>query len=219
MAYGDDRSALVTDTFDSAISGDYTNGPNAWGVCEWRTGGYVGSTGGGDGDRAMYWSASTPDADQYARIQFGSVGGYCGPVVRMQSANEACYVAFNVPGSTGIDLYEYSSGLGSSYLTGDSTATVVGDWITLEAEGSTLRVGSNTSGTDTQSYTHTDTTLSSGFFGVTTYSTGLDNIDAFEGGEIGAAPPSGATTPQGLQSIGRGFNPQRSTRLGGELES
>lgn len=113
------------------------------------------------------------------------------------STDESSYIgAISDFGSDLYFIYETSSALGFTTLTSGawgSAPSATGDIVTLEAEGTTLRMGTAEGGADTQRITTTDATLS----GATYTTVGLymycetantnAQITAWEGGSIGAA--------------------------------
>lgn len=198
MAYGEARTIIATDTFDAAISADWENGGGDWGTYSWVAGGHVAPTADSI-DSAISYRAVAPASDHYSKVTADALTGaagvnaYFGAVVRMaEGADESCYSGYIIDGD-GFgqwEIYAISSvfGFTSIAVQADADCTLVaGEHITLEAEGTTLRLGSNNGGADVQKLTATDNTLASGSWGIAgfTETGGTTRVTAWEGGNIG----------------------------------
>ncbi len=202
MAYGDNRSAVASDTFDSSISASWSNGEGDWDTFTWATGGYVQPTSAGS-DPAMRWNADTPNNDQYSTItvQTHSTSNLnnIGARVRCASGtNESCYlgqVASTALGGDKYQIFELNSSFGFSLLTSTGTAGGLssGHTVTVEAEGTTIRLGTAEGGADTQRVSTTDATIAGGSWGLVGYADATASecrITAWEGGNIVPASSS-----------------------------
>lgn len=131
------------------------------------------------GDCSMYWSADTPNADQYAQIEIRNTnpGYYRGPLVRVSSSD---FVFLDATGSTGWNIEWYNGGawtrIGSTY----NAAPAVGDIARIAVERSTFRGYINgilrISGTNSSA-------PSSGYGGVYVYFSSA-RVDNFEVGNL-----------------------------------
>jgi len=207
MAYGDNRTSVATDTFDSEISASWENGGGDWGTFDWVTGGHVQiSTSGATG--AIRRNSEAFADDQYSKVTVNAQttgGSWIGAAVRMQAGtDESAYVGYADGDNTLFAIYEVSSAFGFTSLadtsgTGDIPLSA-GETLTLEAEGTTLRFGSDADGADGQEVSTTDATLASGDPGASIYTTDVvsTRITAWEGGDIGAA---GATDYEGTGDL------------------
>jgi len=97
----------------------------------------------------------------------------------------------------------YFDAAGDTFDLGTETAVsgtpiVSGDTLTIECEGSTIRLGANTGSGDTENQNFTDTTYASAGYGGAFGSAALGtDISDFDMGDIGAAGGSTATPSQG----------------------
>jgi len=204
MAYGDNRSSVASDTFDSTIDGSWTNGPGDWPPCDWWTGGHVTPTNTGIYSNIKRNTGTYVD-DQYSQTIVHSyvVAADCETwtTVRMQvtDTDEACYggVWTTDPSGDGHQFrifevnnsYQFTD-LASSGVDQDNPSQ--GDILTTEVEGTTIRMGDNINGADAQRVTTTDATISSGRPGLVVFTFSGDedscNITSWDGGNISAVP-------------------------------
>jgi len=196
MAYGDGRAVVAFDTFDASIDGNWENGGGDWVAMEWQAGGDIRST--GIGNNGMRRNNETFDDDQFSTVTIDlalTSGNWYAAQCRMAAGtDETCYIGYTEIDGTAYRLYKVNSSfsfteIGSGTTTGWANPAI-GDTLTLEVEGTTLRVGDNR-GTDTERYSQTDATISSGDPGLGGYSTGVGNVrySAWIGGNITAVPP------------------------------
>lgn len=210
MAYGDNRSEVASDTFGSSIDGNWSNGDGDWAALVWITGGHVGfNNGGGGTDGSIRRSAGTYADDQYARttVQSHSGNSWVGAAARMQSGtDESAYVGFVQGSEDDYEIVEYNSSFGFSALAsttdpGSEIPHSSGDIVTIEAEGTTIRMGSDQTGSDAQKVTTTDATLSSGDPGLVLFCANGNESNnyatAWSGGDISAASPITIAVPVG----------------------
>ena len=150
----------------------------------------------GSNQCCSFWTAWAPRADQWSEITIkttASTGAdYLGPCVRVNphpSQNDFYYIKAGV---NKLEIWKCWGGSHYAVHTGNTTNCAVGDVVRLEAEGTTLRALRNGS----VIITATDSTLTTGFWGITTSAATLTNstIDAWAGGEI-ALVDSPATAP------------------------
>lgn len=204
MAYGDNRTLVASDTFDTSIDGNWDNGYADWNAATAQAGGTVGpaATASNVGLRR---NTGTYTADQYSRVTAGSTGASkeVGAACRMHpssTTDESCYLgAVSDFGTDLYIIYECSAGAGSvtfSTLTSASWSgapTATTDIFTLEAEGTTLRMGSSEGAGDAQRLTTTDATLDGatystvGFYMYAESNIANARVTAWDGGSIGAA--------------------------------
>ena len=195
MPYGANHQEIVSDTFDSSIDSSWNTGHGEWNTCVWVTGGHIEADGASlQGQIQRVVSESYSD-DQYAIVTvqtFGTVSGTAALCRCQEGADESCYAGTTI--TAGTDRYEIAekfSDFSSTPLASTSSgyqAPVAGDTLTLEAEGTTLRFGTDDSGTDVQKLSTTDNTLTSGQPGALTFDV-TDAADArmtaWSGGDIG----------------------------------
>jgi len=201
MAYGDDRSELASDTFDSSIDANWNVGDGDWTDLVFVTGGHIETiAGGGGGDASIRRNGETYADDQYSRttvqVHTGS-DRWIGASVRMAAgADESAYAGY---AQTFNDKYEIA--IFDSTLRFISLATIkdpgteiphsAGDIVTIEIRGKTIRLGSDTGGTDVQKVTITDNTITSGDPGVVIFTLSGGEADArataWSGGDIAVA--------------------------------
>lgn len=198
MAYGDNRTEVVSDTFDSSISASWDNPPynNAF---SWVSGGVIEPSGSGL-LCTMRYNAGSFNNDQYAQIDVNSYifnqVAVIGALARMQTGtNEACYAgATKDTGSDNWRIYEYDSVGGVTTLADQarSFAPVNGDQFAIECEGSSIRFGmvaANGDAGDNQYLSAIDATLTSGRPGIINQPnlTSYSQITAFRAGNIPAS--------------------------------
>lgn len=225
MAYGQNRTVVATtsfessynaervqrasDTFDSSISASWTNGDGDWGALQWVSGGHI-EPAVVDVDCGIRRTGEAYGGDQYSKMVMqeqnpvGGASSWLGVYVRGQSgANESAYLG--TLGSGPVDEYqicEIDSAFGFTVLTslsdpGSDLPISAGDTATMEAEGSTLRLGCDAGGSDVQKLTTTDATLTSGAPGINLFRSGsaVSRATSWEGGTINASNwenPAGA---------------------------
>lgn len=222
------RTSVATDNFNRASLGtsDWTQlNTSASGDVQIDTStrikGQYGTQPGGNRAAARWVGAGTFADDQYASIRLAtnpaagdSPTNSCGVIVRASSGTGAsrnyyeAYVVQSASASVTTVLAKWVSGTQTVIATGTST-WATNDLLSLEAEGTTLRVCRN--GTPLGGiYTVTDSSLSTGAPGVTMSSFGVLGDD-FEGGSIAAdttgptltsptGTATGATTASGTVS-------------------
>lgn len=205
MAYGDNRNQVATDDFSTdPFTSRWANGEGDWANMSWTGSDYVEPSGGSD--CAMRRNNSeTYEDDQYSTITAQSAidsGAYGGPTCRMQSGtDESAYVSYIDSGTPEYSIWETTAAFGFTRLAGTGTPSVgAGDTVTLEAEGTTLRLGSNETGTDTQRVTTTDNTITSGDPGIAGSFTQFES-DSWAGGSIGLIA---ITSVDGDETFGQG---------------
>lgn len=194
MAYGDSRSSVASDTFDSSIDGNWANGDGDYGTLSWASGGVVQPTSAST-DSAIRRNSETFTDDQYSKITIGTQSGsnvWAGAMVRGQSGtDESGYIGYAQNSNTYFEIDEVDSAFNFSLLANVTDSTNIplsaGETVTVEVEGTTIRCGSDAAGTDVQKTSTTDATLTSGNPGIELYrGTGTMQITAWEGGNIGA---------------------------------
>lgn len=199
MAYGDNRQQVASDTFDSSIGASWDNGPGDFNTYVFVTGGHIAPV----SDVApvgMRRNTGTYNNDQYSTITLQAVGGsyVVGVSVRHPTGatDESCYAGTAVQGG-GYTIDEFDSAFGVTNLaTGGSSAgfNAAGETMTCEAEGTTVRMGTNEGAGDTQRLSTTDNTLASGRPGMVAYDDNVQ-ITAWAGGDIAVV---GGATPHGV---------------------
>ena len=200
MAYGDNRSSVATDTFDTSISASWTQGPDTYADLAWVTGGHV-EPATNAATNCMVRNAESFADDQYCKITVNTLsaadGNLLGAACRASTTQETTYAglvtsASGLTPSAKYTIFEADAAATFTELaaTGTYGALAAGDTITLEAEGTTLRLGtSEGGGADTQRLTTTDATIASGqssVFAVALSTTSRARLTAWEGGDIGA---------------------------------
>lgn len=203
MAYGDNRSETISDTFDSSISANWSNGEGDWDTFTWVSGGHVHGTGGGGDDSGMRYNATQPADNQYAQTTCGAANMNAddsaqGALLRMATGTDesAYWCVINHMGPPNqYEIRETDSSFGLSTLASGSSgvnALTNGDILTGEAEGTTLRCGSDESGADSEEVSTTDATLTSGYVGMWREHSGNSGVNdrsqmtAFNAGDLGA---------------------------------
>lgn len=208
MAYGDNRVPVASDTFDSSISASWTAGEGAWDNIVWATGGHFAPSNPGAGfGSTLRRNTGTFADDGYSTITIqtlsASAHNQIGCIVRKQ-ASTAGYYGFvssnNIYGAQRYELFELDGSNGYTLLTASGTpgAFSAGQTVTLEAEGTTLRLGTNEGSGDTQRLTTTDATLTSGWPGIAAVadsSAAQCQGTAWEGGDISAGGGGGVVIP------------------------
>jgi len=191
VAYGD-RTNPVTDDFSTdPFAARWANGPNSLSPLTWASNDYVVGTSVGDDGARRDNEGAWPN-DQYCRLTLQNTtnSGWVGACVRMQTAVDAneCYVYFAIEnGNFTRGIWEISTSFGFTELATSTSfsSPTAGEFFVCEAEGTTIRGGSNESGSDTQELSTTDATVGSGRPGIHVFTTS-QQIDAWEGGEISA---------------------------------
>lgn len=202
MAYGDNRSEVFNDTFDSSIDGNYENGGGDWDPLVWATGGVIQASAGAFASCAIRRTTTVND-DQYCQVVSATQSGdtYTACIVRMAAGtDESSYIGYSAHFESNYQIWESDSAFGFNLLASTATgwgALLSGEILTMEAEGSTLRLGDNNSGSDTEYLTTTDATISSGSIGChLSVSTGAEanaEITQLIGGNISAGGGAGQT--------------------------
>lgn len=190
------RLAEFLDTFDSSISGSWTNGPGDFDTCVWQSGGLVRASA-VTTNAVLGRSSEVHSSDQYSTVTVGTFSGTnceLGAGVRWQGgANEAGYFGFIYGTGAAFDkyiIYEVDNAFGFTELgaTGTAANLASGDTITMEAVGSTIRLLTNESGGgETQRLSVSDSTLTNGapaLFIWAESSTANAEITACEGGSV-----------------------------------
>jgi hypothetical protein len=196
MAYGDNRTTVETDTFDSSIDSEWTNGPDLWSTQTWVTGGVVEPSSGGASCMITRNDAAHAN-DQYAIMTISAFGtnSEMGIQLRGGTTITRCYVAYcDSINPNRYQMIDVAEDGGSTSLMSDSGfggSLSSGDTVTFEAEGSTLRMGTNEGSGDTQRGSdQTDSTWSDGepgAFCLESSTPANSRYTAWEGGDIGAA--------------------------------
>jgi hypothetical protein len=200
MAYGDNRNLVASDTFDSSIDAAWTNGRADWATWSHNGDGTISPSA---SDSQIQRNTGTYTDDHYSVVTMAGVaaaGFVCASGRGATGAtDESCYIAVatdysagSTPDEWGIE--EVSSAFGFSTLTSGALPNTLstGETVTLECEGTTLRMGSNQGAGDAQRGTTTDATLTTGWPGICGGNAGHD-VTAWSGGSIGAA--GGAVIP------------------------
>lgn len=207
MAYGDSRTEVASDTFDSSISADWENGGGSWTAFSWVTGGHIDPVA-SSVEAGMRRQTETFADDQYSITTVQSVGSqdYVGAATRMQAGtDESAYVGVSEGINSRYAIYEVDSTFTFNLLANTATgwaALSAGQTCTVENEGTTIRLGDNR-GTDTERLTTTDATITSGDAGLASVIiNGNGRLTAWSGGDIGAA--GGGTLPNFLTTLGVG---------------
>ena len=202
MAYGDNRSEVASDTFDSSIGSAWSAHPDMDNMA-WASGGYVTPTN-HNADAGIIRNTGTYADDQYSISAIGFMDDYVGgggdelwASVRQSGSNSACYLGIVTTDSTKYQIVKVTSGDTWTYLDETGTASPPefseGDTVTIEAEGTTLRIGTNEGSGDTQRSSTTDSAHSSGVPGCGIWnnnSAANTGITAWSGGNIGAGGAS-----------------------------
>ena len=206
MAYGD-RINPVTDDFSTdPFAARWTNGYGDWATLTWAGTDYVVGAGGDAGCRRDNEGAYPNNQYSKGTCQNTDTSGWRGVAVRMQNSttDESCYVYYAAEGTgTSTGIWEVTSAFGFTELASGSTAApTIGEIYVCEVEGTTIRGGSNQSGSDIQELSTTDATIASGRPGIAVFDTGAQ-VDAWEGGEIGVAAGAGVAFRVSLLRVGR----------------
>ena len=204
-SYGGREAATASDTFDGAISGNWTNPTGPWNTAS-STG--MRHTTNGTIDNELNWRVNTMcwDADTFADDQWSQLDGdyqnsssadVC-VCVRSSLSTRAGYIG--ICAASDFEIREYSSGGTRTDITTGSTGHHTcqsGDTLTMEAEGTTIRLGSEDSGGgDTERISGTDATHTAGYAGVGGYganSTENVKITGWSGGDMTASVPRRVT--------------------------
>ena len=147
----------------------------------------------GVGEKYCYWNANTFSNDQYSQVQFVSMSGSVGLVVRGSGASRDYYAVQRYNGSSdtsGIQIFKYVSTTYTALATMEFT-WVANDYGRLTVSGSTLNYYMDASSPPTTfRISATDTTHTSGFVGVYGWTTVAESLyDNWEGGDL--ATPTG----------------------------
>lgn len=196
FSYGQNRSVVATDTFDTTIGASWTNGPGNF-VTWAADGAGIVEPSSTESFCGLAYTGSSFANDQYSKITLASSTAftYVGPYVRNTAASSACYIGQIGEGEDDRYITELSSVLGETTLATDTSGTgfpsAANDTVTFEAEGTTLRLGDDLDGSDGQTLETTDATLTSGAAGfycyLSTAGSGVCEVTAWEGGDIAAA--------------------------------
>ncbi len=197
MAWND-RSEVASDDFSTnPLTSRFDNGQGAWDALAYNATPDTVAAGSysGNGCSARRTNSETYNADHYATVTMGSAvdnDDYPGPTVENQTTGTECYHGY-LEGPTSdfviweIDISTNFTELAS--LTGTYSLSS-GDTMTLEREGTTLRLGDNTGSGETERVSTTDNTLSGGRPGMYIYDeSGADTdttFSAWAGGNITA---------------------------------
>ena len=196
MAYGDNRSEVASDTFDSSISASWDNGYGDYETLSWVTGGHV-EPSAAFGEPGMRRNTGTYADDQYSRITINAFSSSASEIWAMArcasgATDESCYAAVNTANGSQHAINEINSSLGITTLTSSNTDPDnpgSGDILTCECEGTTIRSGDTMNGGDAQRLTTTDATLTGGRPGLLAFTAGATSatrITAWSGGDISA---------------------------------
>lgn len=193
-----DRVLVASDTFDSSISGNWTNGPGNADPMGWVTGGFVEQT--TAADCAMCYTGASFAQNQWSKtvVQQHSGGSYGSTwaIVRMNSTNGQCYFGQMRESGDAIRfaLWEANTTFGTSNLadSGAAAGFTAGDYVLLEVKGAALELFAVVAGgAETSRLTATDSTspFYTGTPGLGANSDGTVRITAWEGGNLGVLPP------------------------------
>jgi hypothetical protein len=111
MAYGDNRSEVFNDTFDSSIDGNYENGGGDWDVLTWVSGGVIRASAGAFASCAMRRTTTVND-DQYCQVVSATQSGdtYTACVVRMAAGtDESSYIGYSAHFELNYQIWESDS--------------------------------------------------------------------------------------------------------------
>ena len=196
------RNFITSDTFDTSISASWTNGPADFINGSWVSGGYV-QPSSGSPEFQVTRNAETYNPDQYSKITVQALPAgnrVLWASVRGSLTTDESYCAIIYP-DTSYNAYKYRifrwqpaslSGTVTIAQSGTPSGLSVGDTITLEVQGSTLRMYTNESGSgDVLRLTGTDFTIPSGYPGFGGYG-GSDvtqaRVTSWEGGSLSLSP-------------------------------
>ena len=189
MAYGDDRTVVATETFGGTLA-DWDNGWGDW--FDW-----VISSGNAENntnaeDTGMRHTGGTFDGDQYAiaTVSGTQPDNSMGVMLRCQSGtDESCYTCTADPYDFNYRISVWDNTKSDTELKAVSDATNIplttGETISGEVVGTTIRVGSDSAGSDAEKGSVTDSTLSSGPPGLFCYATSTISVSDWVGGDIG----------------------------------
>ena len=212
MAYGD-RTQVATDDFSTdPFTSRWTNGPADWNNCTWAGTDYVEASTANSDNSMQRSNSETFDDDQYSTVTLqnsmtASADDFVGPAVRSSTGagDESAYIVYANSTNNRFDIYETNASFGFTLLANDTWpgAPSAGDTITAEAEGTTIRGGSNQGGGDTERVSTTDNTLTGGEPMIVFYDASTVNmaVDDWEGGDMGAV----ALSDVNYRATGRGI--------------
>lgn len=192
--YGYDRTQVAADTFDASIDSNWENGGGDWNTCTWVSGGHVQPS--VLDNCGMRRQTETFANDQYSRVTVQALSvanSWVAAAVRMAAGtDESAYIAYVAGGGT-YELYETDSAFAFTQLASISGYTfTVGDIVTMEAQGTLLRLGTvESGGADTQRLKTSDNTITAGKPGCVFFEdTAVANarLTAWSGGDLGALP-------------------------------
>ncbi len=221
MAYGDNRTEVASDAFtDDPLSARFSNGEGSWtdmaydSVTDSLEAVDQNSNSGVRRDNSESFAN-----DQYCTVTVEEHGGastWLAARVRSASGtDETAYLGSDDTFGNEYIIYETSTSLGFTELSvqtgADSGGMSQGETITIEAEGSALRMGTNEGSGDTERTTATDATLTSGDPGMYIYSDsqGDAKLGAWSAGDI-VIP---TIPPPGLSGANLGFGQISGTML------
>jgi hypothetical protein len=199
MAYGDNRSEVETDAFPSSIDAGWDNPFANFVGWSWSSSGNIVPDDLSNGNCCIRSKTALND-DQYGSLTVnGTPGTDASAAVILRCApttNEAHYRCYNQHNSNRWAIYEYFDGASFGVLATDNTSyseLTDGEVIFGEVEGTAIRMGDNTSGSDTQRVATTDATLTGGEVGIGCFvGSGTLAVSAFTSGNIasggGGAP-------------------------------
>ena len=169
MPYGANHQEIYSDTFDSSIAASWDNGNGDYDVAVWATGGYIQANVTSVQANIARYDTESYNGSQYTILTIQAMGtaSGMGAICRQQQGtDESGYAgAILYLGSGSFEINEKFSDFSSSAVAEGSTGyetPVSGDTITLEAEGTSLRMGYDGSGTDVEVLSGTDNTLANG---------------------------------------------------------
>ena len=194
MAYGEARVQVTSDTFDSSIDSNWTNGPGDYETLSWASGGYI-QPSATFGEPAIKRNTGTYDNSQYCTVTAQTMTASVSEIwamCRMQSSDtdESAYSATNTESGNQFKIYVVNSSLGITTLAETNTGAALlgtGDTMTCECEGATIRMGDDIGGGDSQRLITSDNTIASGRPGILLFSasgTASTRVTAWEGGNI-----------------------------------
>jgi hypothetical protein len=218
VAYGDNRRLKASDTFDSAIFGTWENGGGDWGTMQWASAGGAGivEPTAVDIDSAIRRIPEVFDNNQYSKMTvhsqaLGGGNGSIGVTVRMAAGTtETCYVGYALLSTTPTDEYRIEEVTNFAFAMlanlvdpGGEIPLGTGETITTEVENTTIRLGSNSGGSDVQKVTTTDGTIIGGTPGINCFrsASGVAQITSWEGGNIVVTAEGVRTQPPNTDHI------------------
>lgn len=190
MAYGDNRTVISSDPFDSSIGGDWENGPDLWPVLGWLTGGYVADVNQTQGVIINTGNSFTDNQWSQVVVQEHSGVANIGASIMGGSGLTRCYIGYNDADTPLYEILDIAEGGTSSSVASaaSSGAMSSGDTLTLEGVDGDIRLGTDEGSGDTERIGDADATWSDGVVGVYLYdAAGVDKADitSWSGGNIG----------------------------------